>query len=280
MRFAAFGFVPGGSPLGSLWRRAIGAQNLIKRIQADDILRVCSLTSNASVLDFGCGSGYFTVELAKRCARAVGFDQNPELANVSVPTSFRHRLEFQVGDGRDLSFLAGERFDVVLLSEVLTMTKEPAVFLRSASTALRPGGRLVVVNGCGHPVIEQMFRTRDPWLIRMHRWFPERFPPSYSDYEKALLATFQTAVRDRFLRIDDLRGVLGDAGFHITHHEYTPSWGSSAYVSRLMFVRYLRGTSLVCSSALAFLWHLWRARRAAARSATCGGLSILLSARQ
>ena len=39
------------------------------------------------VLDFGCGSGYMTVEMAKLAAKATGIDVNPYVASIKVPRS-------------------------------------------------------------------------------------------------------------------------------------------------------------------------------------------------
>ena len=279
MRLAAFGYVPTRSIRGTVSSRIVGVKNLIKRAQAADIFRVSAFRTTESVLDFGCGTGYLTMEIARKVARVLGFDLNPELDRISLPRALQSRVSFVRRDGRDLRFLKGELFDVVFLSEVLTMLEAPSEFLAQASRALKPGGRFIVVNGCGHPAIEEMYRTRDPWLDTLRREHGGRVPESYREYERTLLSCFGTGVRDRFLRLEDLHALLEDSGFEIREAGHSPPWEVSSYISRLMFVRHLTGRSVFAYSTPEFLWHLGamkRLRKDAA--ANDGGLGVVLSA--
>ncbi|MCW4034248.1 MAG: class I SAM-dependent methyltransferase, partial [Candidatus Bathyarchaeota archaeon] len=54
--------------------RIFGHPVLIRRIQTPVILRLLNVHSDETVLDAGCGQGFFTNELAKKSKLSVGID--------------------------------------------------------------------------------------------------------------------------------------------------------------------------------------------------------------
>jgi 2-polyprenyl-3-methyl-5-hydroxy-6-metoxy-1,4-benzoquinol methylase len=96
------------------------------------------------VLDAGSGDGTIAALLAPRCRSVTCLDHSEKIVQAA-----RHRLsEFgnvscETGDLHALPF-PGARFDHVLLLNVLTYTKDPALVLREAARVLRPGGDLTV----------------------------------------------------------------------------------------------------------------------------------------
>jgi SAM-dependent methyltransferase len=93
------------------------------------------------VLEVGCGSGYYTRALLGLGARVTATDLSPayvEQARVLAPDA-----EFRVEDAQKLSF-EDERFDRVLLTEVVEHVPEPARAISEAARVLRPGGVLAL----------------------------------------------------------------------------------------------------------------------------------------
>jgi len=99
-------------------------------------------------LDAGCGTGFLTFELAARGHRVTGIDFAPAMiaearrkaAECSVPV----RLE--EADAEQLPFPHG-RFDLVISRHLLWTLPHPEAAIDEWIRVLRPGGRLVVVDG-------------------------------------------------------------------------------------------------------------------------------------
>ncbi|MGW6909975.1 class I SAM-dependent methyltransferase [Streptomyces sp. NPDC054940] len=100
----------------------------------------------SDLLDLGCGTGSLSLLAAEQGHRVTGVDRSPAMVDLA-----RAKLA-----GRDAAFLVGdaavppvgeERFDVVLVRHVLWTLPDPARVLRHWAGLLRPGGRLVLVEG-------------------------------------------------------------------------------------------------------------------------------------
>ncbi|WP_069773978.1 bifunctional 2-polyprenyl-6-hydroxyphenol methylase/3-demethylubiquinol 3-O-methyltransferase UbiG [Streptomyces sp. LUP30] len=98
------------------------------------------------LLDLGCGTGSLSLLAAEQGHRVTGIDLAPAMIDLA-----RAKLA-----GRDAAFLVGdaaappvgeERFDALLVRHVLWTLPDPARVLRRWRGLLRPGGRLVLVEG-------------------------------------------------------------------------------------------------------------------------------------
>lgn len=90
------------------------------------------------VLDVGTGGGELFLRLADAFAEGVGVDHNPEMVHTArrnLPDSLRDRIDFDVMDGRDLTF-EPEQFDVAL-------TRHARIWPEQIARVLRPGGYFV-----------------------------------------------------------------------------------------------------------------------------------------
>ncbi|MEU9333700.1 class I SAM-dependent methyltransferase [Streptomyces sp. NPDC048290] len=100
----------------------------------------------SDLLDLGCGTGSLALLAAEQGHRVTGVDRSPAMVE-------RARAKLA---GRDAAVLVGdaatppvgeERYDVVLVRHVLWALPDPARALRQWRGLLRPGGRLVLVEG-------------------------------------------------------------------------------------------------------------------------------------
>jgi len=100
----------------------------------------------ADVLDLGCGTGSLSLLASERGHHVTGIDRSPRMVDLA-----RAKLA-----GRDAVFLVGDavappvgeqRFDVLLGRHVLWALPDPERVLRHWRGLLRPGGRLVLVEG-------------------------------------------------------------------------------------------------------------------------------------
>ena len=96
------------------------------------------------VLDAGSGDGTIAAVLAPRCRSVTCLDRSEKVLQAAQRRlSGLANVAFAPGDLHALPFPEGS-FDHVLLLNVLTYTKEPAVVVREAARVLRPGGELTV----------------------------------------------------------------------------------------------------------------------------------------
>jgi SAM-dependent methyltransferase len=130
--------------------------------------------------------------------RYVGFDQSEDYVT-AARRRFGDRAEFRVAEVASVPPFERESYDVVLAKGVLHhVTDEDARRLfRLAHDALRPGGRLITVDGCFHDRQSGIARK----VTAMDRG--EYVRPA-GDYEQLSGAVFDRAavdVRDDLLRI-------------------------------------------------------------------------------
>jgi SAM-dependent methyltransferase len=100
----------------------------------------------SDVLDLGCGTGSLSLLAAERGHRVTGVDLSPAMVTLARAKLAGRPAVFLVGDAVAPP-VGEERFDAVLVRHVLWTLPDPARVLRRWCGLLRPGGRLVLVEG-------------------------------------------------------------------------------------------------------------------------------------
>jgi ArsR family transcriptional regulator len=117
--------------------------------------------------DLGCGTGQLAVSLAPFVARVVAVDESAamlEAARVRLEALAEPgRVELRAGALEELPVGDGE-LDAAVLCLVLHYVPDPALALAEAARALRPGGRLLVVDMVPHAREEFRERMGHLWL--------------------------------------------------------------------------------------------------------------------
>lgn len=133
--------------------------------------------SDHRVLEVGCSVGHVTEHLVAAGNTVVGVEIDPIAAEQARQIAERvHVLDLDV---TPLSTIESDRFDVILLGDVLEHLRDPLATLRDLTTLLQPEGRLVVsVPHVGHIDVRLMLLQgrwvyqQDGLLDRTHlRWF-------------------------------------------------------------------------------------------------------------
>ncbi len=118
------------------------------------------------VLDFGCGSGYATTELARFAEHVTGVDISPEAIRLgseySKSVGFESRTTFVVMDAENLTFEPGS-FDVVCVRGVLHHM-DLDLALAQIRKVLTPDGKAIFLEALANNPIIHAYRKRTPHL--------------------------------------------------------------------------------------------------------------------
>lgn len=98
--------------------------------------------SHHDVLDIGCGEGFFAAEIAQSGNRITGIDDRVAPANEVFERYFSADLD--EGISTVVEKLDGQRFDRVLLLDVLEHLKSPETILQQVHGALKREGSVIV----------------------------------------------------------------------------------------------------------------------------------------
>jgi len=136
-----------------------------------------TLSRGARVLDVACGGGRWLIAIAQRfpATTLVGVEYEPD----SVARAMRHvtdagldeRIRIEARDPREMPYV--EEFDLVYFQDALHELPDPAGSLRAAWKAVRPGGRLVVLDWCLPSTLEesQSLQSELLWGIQVDELF-------------------------------------------------------------------------------------------------------------
>jgi 2-polyprenyl-3-methyl-5-hydroxy-6-metoxy-1,4-benzoquinol methylase len=95
------------------------------------------------VLDVGCGEAFLASKIAQNDNRVFGIDQLDAPSHASALAGYA-KANLDSGLSQAVALLAGQRFDQVVLADVLEHVRRPEDLLRQSVALLRPNGQLLV----------------------------------------------------------------------------------------------------------------------------------------
>ncbi|MGH9253714.1 MAG: class I SAM-dependent methyltransferase [Vicinamibacterales bacterium] len=125
----------------------------------DEIMDALGIADGASVADIGAGAGWFTIRLARRVGpNGVVFAQDVqrqplEAVRRRVAREGLLNVESRLGSDSNPN-LPSRSLDAVLIVDTYPEVENRVTFLRNLAAALKPGGRIGIVNykpGSGGP---------------------------------------------------------------------------------------------------------------------------------
>lgn len=117
----------------------------------EQIMDALGVAEGSVVADIGAGAGWFTIQLARRVGpNGVIYAQDVqrqmlEAIRRRVARERLQNVQTRLGAGSAPN-LPARTFDAILVVDVYDSVDEPVVFLRNLAAALKPGGRLGIVN--------------------------------------------------------------------------------------------------------------------------------------
>ncbi|MEV6262567.1 trifunctional class I SAM-dependent methyltransferase/NUDIX hydrolase/VOC family protein [Streptomyces sp. NPDC051784] len=103
-------------------------------------------TARSAVLDLGCGTGSLSLLVAGQGHRVTAVDRSPRMTELARAKLAGTGSEVLVGDAA-YPPVGKQRFDVILARHVVWLLPDPAAVLRHWFSLLRPGGRLLLIEG-------------------------------------------------------------------------------------------------------------------------------------
>lgn len=116
----------------------------------DEVLRALGLASSMAVAEVGAGTGYFAVRLARAVpdGEVIATDLEPDMVRYLGERAAREHLSNlrAVRATPTSSGLASRSVDAILIVHVWHHLADRTAYARQLAAALRPGGRLLVVD--------------------------------------------------------------------------------------------------------------------------------------
>lgn len=129
-----------------------------------DLALLGLLDDRWSVGDLGCGTGVIAATLAPYVDRVVAVDASAEMLDAAGQRLHGvDNVDLRAGQLEALPVAAGE-LDAAVLFLVLHYVTDPGAALAEAGRALRPGGRLLVVDMAPHDRVDYSERMGHLWL--------------------------------------------------------------------------------------------------------------------
>jgi len=128
--------------------------------------RIAQLAPGVAALDYCCGLGQTSLQLARAGAKVHGIDISPESVATAERLLAAHdlsdRAQFSVMDAEALEF-PDESFDLIVCSGVLHHLDLDRAY-RELARVLRPGGRVLCIEALAHNPAIALYRRLTPQL--------------------------------------------------------------------------------------------------------------------
>ena len=143
------------------WHQHVGAAD-IKLLT--HLKQLISDLKPSSILEVGCGGGDFTFKYSIPGVRHLAFDFSTVAVEMAKRKENPNEIEFMAGDGLDLSFLNGEKFDLILAKDVLhcILGEDRKRFFHNIAAALAEDGLALLTTHIGLPDNDEVLKYVNP----------------------------------------------------------------------------------------------------------------------
>jgi ubiquinone/menaquinone biosynthesis C-methylase UbiE len=121
-----------------------------KSIQQEIIKRLLKEQNIGNVVEFGCGTGYFTKVIAKNAEHVIATDLSDEMLEVArTKLKEFQNITIQKADCENVSFPSG-KFDTVFMANLIHFIENPFKALQESYRILKDEGLLLLVDYTGY----------------------------------------------------------------------------------------------------------------------------------
>jgi len=119
--------------------------NFVDEVETKTAFELFQPQKGEKILDIGCGTGNFSIKLAKKGAKVVGIDvSEPMLAKARKKSENNNlNIDFQKGDATKLKF-ADNSFDAVFSMAALEFIKDLKKAFNEMKRVVKPGGKILL----------------------------------------------------------------------------------------------------------------------------------------
>lgn len=127
-----------------------GPENLFNNARFEITLQLIDRLKPKRILDYGCAHGHYVLNLAKRLSdvKFVGVDLEETNINKAIEWAktekMSDRCEFICGEAGSLDFKEPDKFDIILVEEVLEHVISPQAIINQLKPLLNAGGSFIV----------------------------------------------------------------------------------------------------------------------------------------
>ena len=120
---------------------------VVGEIICEEISEKLSMEKNiGSVIEFGCGTGYFTRAIAKNAKHVIATDISYDMLEMAKKKLKDYEnVSFQKADCKATDF-SNKEFDTILMVNLLHVIKEPSLALEESYRILKDGGLLITID--------------------------------------------------------------------------------------------------------------------------------------
>ncbi len=184
-----------------LWSASYDTErNVVIEVARPAIDRLIGDVAGKRVLDVGCGTGRFAVDLAARGAGVTGVDPSPAMLKKARVWSSMRGVPAELIDGAFGSLPTHEQFDFVTCNLVLCHLPEVAGPIAEMARCLAPGGRLIISD---FHYICLVLGWRTAFTCDDQRYHIENYVHDFGEYSRALTDAGLTIVEMSDACVDD-----------------------------------------------------------------------------
>ena len=141
----------GGAVLAAVAATAFVLAQRSRRAEVNRLAELLSLREGVTVADIGAGSGWLTVEVARRVGRSgrvysteISADRLEDIRQAAAAAGLSNVIVLEAGERA--TGLPSECCDAIFMRRVYHHLTAPSDILTSIHETLRPGGRLIVID--------------------------------------------------------------------------------------------------------------------------------------
>ncbi|MEH1845846.1 MAG: class I SAM-dependent methyltransferase [Nostoc sp.] len=185
-----------------------------------------------NVLDIGCGTGLFSRLLAKRADRVIAIDLSPKMIEVAKQKSRQHpKIDYQVADILQWEFPVKQFNAIVSIATVHHLPLEN--LLHNLQTALKPGGKLVILDLLEHESIQDKMSD---FLAVPLNWIFQTFKNRHIKQSPEAVAAMKEHLRtDKYVTLSQAQRIYTKSlkGAKVRKHifwRYSAVWQKSSAI--------------------------------------------------